>query len=413
MNILHVVHGYPPSIGGSQILLQQLSEHLVSDYGDGVTVFTTNAYHMESFWTTGMPTMPTGTTTVSGVKIRRFPVFNRFNPLRKLLAAVAYRLRLPYNDWLRTFQTGPLIPGMTDAVARSDADIVLAATFPLMHMYYALRGARRAKIPIVFLGAVHTSEPWGYDRRMIYGAIRQADAYLALTTYERDYLVARGIEADSITVVGPGVDPDILAAGDGAEVRQRHGWGEAPVVAMMAKQTARKGFDLLLKAMSRVWRTYPEACLLLAGARTPYSKQISATIRRLPPAHQERVTVIDDFAEHEKADLLSACDVFVLPSGEESFGIAFIEAWACAKPVIGVRTGAVPAVIDEGQDGLLVKDGNADSLATAIVELLANPERRAEMGRAGRRKVLSRYTWKTMTQRVRDVYQQVLSQQRR
>jgi glycosyltransferase involved in cell wall biosynthesis len=248
---------------------------------------------------------------------------------------------------------------------------------------------------------------------MIYRAIHQADAYLALTTYERDYLVARGVEADSITVVGPGVDPDIFAAGDGAEVRQRHGWGEAPIVAIMAKQTARKGFDLLLRAMSQVWRTYPEACLLLAGARTPYSERINALIRRLPPIQQERVTIVDDFAEHEKANLLSACDVFVLPSIEESFGIAFIEAWACGKPVIGVRAGAVPAVIDEGQDGLLVKDGDADSLATAIIEMLVNPERRAEMGRAGRRKVLSRYTWKTMTQRVRDVYQGVLSQQRR
>lgn len=412
MNILHVVHGYPPSIGGSQILLQQLSERLVSDYGDRVTVLTTNAYHMESFWTTGMPMIPIGTTTVNGVKVRRFPVFNRPNSLRKLVAAVAYRLRLPYNDWLRTFQTGPLIFGMTDAVARSNADIVLAATFPLMHMYYALRGARRAGIPIVFLGAIHTSDPWGYDRRMIYRAIRQADAYLALTTYERDYLVARGVEVDSITVVGPGVDPDIFAAGDRAEVRQRYGWEEAPVVAMMAKQTARKGFDHLLRAMSQVWRTYPEAYLLLAGARTPYSEQISAMIRRLPPIQQERVTVVDDFAEHEKVDLLSACDVFVLPSGEESFGIAFIEAWACAKPVIGVRAGAVPAVIDEGQDGLLVKDGDADGLATAIIEMLANPERRAEMGRAGRRKVLSRYTWKTMTQQVREIYQVVLSQQR-
>lgn len=411
MNILHVVHGYPPSIGGSQILLQQLSEHLVSDYGDRVTVFTTNACHMESFWTTGMPMMPTGTTTVNGVKIRRFPVFNRFNSLRRLLAAVAYRLRLPYNDWLRTFQTGPLIPDMTDAVARSTADIVLAATFPLMHMYYALRGARRAGIPIVFLGAIHTSDPWGYDRRMIYRAIRRADAYLALTTHERDYLVARGIGADTITIVGPGVDPDSFAAGDRAKVRQRHEWGDAPVVAMMAKQTARKGFDLLLGAMSQVWRDYPDTHLLLAGARTPYSEQITSIIRRLPQIQQEKVTVVDDFDEDEKADLLSACDVFVLPSGEESFGIAFIEAWACAKPVIGVHAGAVPSVIDAGQDGLLVKDGDTDGLAAAIIEMLDKPERRAEMGRAGQRKVLNRYTWKTMSRRVRVVYQEVLSQQ--
>jgi glycosyltransferase involved in cell wall biosynthesis len=163
--------------------------------------------------------------------------------------------------------------------------------------------------------------------------------------------------------------------------------------------------------MSQVWRGYPDTHLLLAGARTPYSEQITSIIRRLPQAQQEKITVVDDFDEDEKADLLSACDIFVLPSGQESFGIAFLEAWACAKPVIGVRAGAVPSVIDEGQDGLLVRDQDTEALAGAITEMLENPERRTRMGRAGQQKVLSRYTWKTVTQRVREVYQEVLSQQ--
>jgi glycosyltransferase involved in cell wall biosynthesis len=409
MKILHVVHGYPPSRGGSQILVQQLSERLVAEHGDEVTVFTTNAYHMESFWSAGVPMMPPGSTVINGVRVRRFPVFNRFNLFRKLLAALAYRLRLPYNDWLRTVQNGPLIRDMTGAVARSDADIALATAFPLMHMYYALKGARRAGIPLVFLGAIHASDPWGYDREMIYRAIRRADAYVALTAFERDHLLARGVNADKITVVGPGVDPDVFATGDGAVTRERHGWGDTPVVAMIAKQTARKRFDVLLAAMRRVWTADPDTHLLLAGARTPYSHQIRALVHDLPPAQRERVTIVDDFAEDEKPDLLSACDIFVLPSAQESFGIAFIEAWACGRPVIGVRAGAIPSVIDEGEDGLLANYQDAEDLACAIIELLAEPERRAQMGETGRRKVLRQYTWETTTRRVREVYERILS----
>ena len=113
MRILHVVHGYPPSSGGSQWLVKNLSERLVSRYADQVTVFTTVAHHMEHFWRSGGPTMPAGTEEVNGVTVRRFAVFNRLNVLRMLIAGAAYRLRLPYNDWLRTIYNGPLIFGLS------------------------------------------------------------------------------------------------------------------------------------------------------------------------------------------------------------------------------------------------------------------------------------------------------------
>jgi glycosyltransferase involved in cell wall biosynthesis len=389
--------------------VQQLSERLCADYDDTVTVFTTTAYDMESFWTPGLPVMAPGIEMIHGVRVRRFPIFNRFNRVRQALAAIAYRLRLPYNDWLRTLQTGPLIPGMTDAVASSDADVVLAATFPLMHMYYALRGARRAGIPSVLLGALHTADPWGYDRPMIYRAIQQADAYIALTTFERDALLERGIPAHKISVIGPGVDVHRFAAADRSTARARYHWGNAPVVASVGKQTARKRFDVLLEAMERVWATQPDARLLIAGAKTAYSRHLAERVNALPGRKREQVTIVDDFPETEKPSLLAACDVFVLPSGEESFGIAFLEAWACGKPVIGARIGAIPSVIDEGRDGLLVAYQDAEGLARAILELLADPQRRARMGEAGRQKVVETHRWEVVAGRVRDVYRQVIA----
>jgi len=117
MRILHVVHGYPPSMGGSQWLVKNLSEQLVSRHRDEVSVFTTVAYRMEHFWRSGAPAMPAGEQEINGVTVRRFPVFNRLNALRWFSAGVAYRLRLPYNDWLRTMYTGPLICGMAQAIA--------------------------------------------------------------------------------------------------------------------------------------------------------------------------------------------------------------------------------------------------------------------------------------------------------
>jgi glycosyltransferase involved in cell wall biosynthesis len=224
VKILHIVQGYPPSRGGSQWLVKNLSEQLVSRYGDEVVVFTTVAYNVEHFWRSDERAMSAGTEEIDGVTVRRFAVFNRLNMLRRLVAGVAYRLRLPYNDWLRTIQTGPLISGMIEAVASSGADVVFATAFPLLHMYYALAGARRAGIPIVFLGALHTADTWGYDRNMIYRAVQQADAYIAHTTYERDYLIDRGIQADKMSVIGAGVDIDAFSQVDGTMIRHRYGW---------------------------------------------------------------------------------------------------------------------------------------------------------------------------------------------
>jgi len=434
VKILHVVHGYPPSIGGSQWLTKMLSEHLVAQYQDEVTVFTTVAYHMEYFWkgkqvdTTPPPlapsrklgggwgrglgegereTMPAGTEIVNGVTVRRFPVFNGLSKLRMVLAGIAYRLRLPFNDWLRTLYTGPIIPGLARAIAESGADVVFGTAFPLLHMYYAVAGARRAGIPVVLLGAIHTADTWGYKRPMIYRAIQRADAYIAHTTFERDYLIARGIAAEKISVIGAGVDAEAFVNADGATIRERYGWENDPVIATLGKQTPRKRFDTLLQAMPRVWETYPNARLLIAGSRGPDTPKIQQAIQTFPRERQKQIRIVSDFPDADKPLLLAACDVFALPSGQESFGIAFVEAWACGKPVIGARTGAIPAVIAEGEDGLLATYGDPEDFAQAILALLNDPQRRIAMGKAGQAKVLEKYTWDIVTDSVRGVYEQV------
>ncbi len=409
MKILHVVHGYPPSIGGSQLLVKNLSEQLVSRYQDEVTVFTTVAYDMAYFWGQKGPVMPTGIETMNGVTVHRFPVFNRLSFLRMLLAGVATRLRLPYNDWLRTIYNGPLIFDMTQAIAKSGAEVVFATAFPLLHMYYALTGARRAGIPIVFLGAIHTIDTWGYDRQIIYQAVQQADAYIALTTFERDYLVKYGINPNKITIVGGGVNINTYLNADGAAAREKYYLGNGPIIAAIGKQNARKRFDMLLDAMPKVWIEFPDARLLIAGARGSHSDHICDLINRLPASWQGQVTVLTDFPESDKPSLLAASDLLVLPSAMESFGIAFAEAWACKKPVIGARVGVISSVINDGLDGLLFTYEDPESLAQAILYLLGHPQERAKMGNAGLKKVMENYTWEIVADRIRDVYTKVIN----
>jgi glycosyltransferase involved in cell wall biosynthesis len=412
MNILQVVHAYPPSTGGSQLLAQQVAERLVRDYGDRVTVLTTVADDTTYFWRGG-DALPAGTEVQNGVTIHRLPVDYGGRWWRRGLASLTYRLRLPGNDRWRTLEQGPLVAGLTNRVATSGADLVFANAFPLQHMYDALAGAQQAEIPLIYLGALHLHDTWGYDRPMIYRAIRQASAYIAHTADERDAVVMRGVDPANVAVIGAGVDlapfAEAIADGSGARVRQALGVGDSPMLLMMAKQVARKRFDLLLAAMRQVWATLPNARLLLAGGRGDYSAKLATEIQQLPASWQRQVRVISDFAEAEKAALVAACDVMVLPSAEESFGIALIEAWACGKPVVGAGVGAIASLIEHGTDGLHFTYPDATSLANACITLLTQPTLAATLGEAGLAKVRAHYTWDQVIAQIRAVMSRIIS----
>ena len=404
MKILHVVQGYTPAIGGTERLIQKVSENLVARHGDEVTVYTTNAYNCELFWRSDQPQLPVGVEQINGVTVRRFPVFNRLNEMRRLMAGGSYQFKLPFNDWFRAFYNGPLMPKMTRHIAQSGAEVIAASSFPLLHMHYAQWGGRRAGVPVIFYGGIHTVDAFGFDRPMIYKAIKKVDAYIAYTSFERDYLVQQGIPAAKVHVVGVGIDMEPFAQANGRAIRQRFGWGDAPVVAFIGQQVPHKGVDMIMEAMSAIWQAQPEACLLVAGSQTTYSAVIQNWRDQLPPAQQAQVALINNFQEEEKADLFAAADVILYPSAHESFGIVFIEAWAAQKPVVGINIGAIPSVITHQKDGLLIEHRHVPQLAEAVLTLLANPTLRQEMGLAGYQKTKNHYTWDIVTDKLREIY---------
>lgn len=406
MKVLQVVHAYPPSRGGSQLLAQQVAERLVRDYGDEVTVLTTVADDLTYFWRGGRG-LPAGVEQINGVTVHRLPVIYQGRLLRRAMAALTYRLRLPGNDYWRTLEQGPIVPGLARRVAASHADVIFATAFPLLHMYDTLAGAKRAHIPLVYAGALHPHDRWGYDRPMIYRAIRQANAYIAYSEVERADVIAHGIPADKITVIGAGVDLAPFAHADGAAMRRRLGLGDDPTILVMAKQVERKRFDLLFQAMPLVWDAVPSARLLVAGGRGNYSAKLEATVAALPEAWRSRVTILSDFAEAEKPSLLAASTLLVLPSAEESFGIVLVEAWAAARPVVGAGEGAVASIIDHGVDGLHFDYPQANSLAAACIELLRQPDTAARMGQAGLAKVRAHFTWEQAIANIRAILSQV------
>ncbi|MBK8905042.1 MAG: glycosyltransferase family 4 protein [Anaerolineaceae bacterium] len=413
MKILHVVQAYHPVKGGAEWLAQNLSEQMVQRHGDEVTVFTAAVTKPAYFWRNEGGPLPVGTETINGVTVRRFPVYRGLRWLRMLWAHGAHRFKLPYHDWARAIQLGPIIWGFAWEIAHQPADVIMASTFPFLHMQYAVAGAKRSGKPMVLLGAIHTGDVWGYDRKMIIDAVKQADAYLALTTFEKEYLVGKGVVPDKIHVIGGGVDVAPFVGGNGRAMRDRYQLADNPVIIVLCRHSELKRLDTVIAAMPHIWAQQPDAHLLLAGARTNYSAKLDQLIAALPPVQQAKIHIINDFPESEKPDLLAAADLLVHSSGNESFGIVFAEAWAAGKPVIGADVGALASLIDAGKDGLLFRYGDAASMADKVVTLLTQPAQRAAMGAAGREKVLANFTWEKVADKVRQVYLETISRHQR
>jgi glycosyltransferase involved in cell wall biosynthesis len=107
-------------------------------------------------------------------------------------------------------------------------------------------------------------------------------------------------------------------------------------------------------------------------------------------------------------DRLRELDLFVLPSRDENLPMALLEAMAAAVPVVATRVGGVPELIEDGVSGRVVSPERVEPLATAIAELLADPERRLTLARAGATRVAERFAIADVGRRMVRVYERAL-----
>lgn len=385
--------------------MAEISRRLVADYGDQVTVFTADGLSAEAFSRRDLPRLPEGSSSEDGVEVRRFRSFRVAGPVLARMQRVAYRFNLPFNEQLRNWFQGPILPGLARAIRDHPSDIVVASSFPLLHMYVARKAAHQSGKPCVLVGALHPDDTWGFDRDCIHRAIKQADRYIAYTDWERQHVISRGAPAERVLRIGLGVDVDDFAAGDVTRVRAELGIGkDTPLLGFIGQLAPHKGIDTLLSALPQVWEEHPQAHCLLAGAATAFQADIERNLAKFSAEERSRIHLRVDFAEKDKPDFFAALDVLAYPSRFESFGLAYLEAWAAAKPVVGCRIPAIEEIIEDGRTGRLIPAGDSSSLASVLNDLLGSTDLRRELGEAGRRQVSESGGWAATVTRFRESY---------
>jgi glycosyltransferase involved in cell wall biosynthesis len=298
-------------------------------------------------------------------------------------------------DYLALLGRGPHSRGLVAAARRAvaECDVVLAGFMPFATLWYMTRIARRARKPVILLPLFHPEDLY-HHFRLFYRCCANADALLAQTPYSAA-VFERLMPGAHAVEMGVGIDPDELgdAAISGARFRQGHGLGDAPLVLFVGRKEAHKRYDLAVEAVDRL--ADERVRLVLVGADVDHH-----------PLTSPRALHLGSLPRAELLDAYDACDVFVLPSEHESFGIVFLEAWMRGKPVIGsARCRPVASLIDAGVNGLLA-DGT-EELSRQIARLLADPDQAHRLGAAGRAKVLARYTWPCIAGTVLDLYERL------
>ena len=174
------------------------------------------------------------------------------------------------------------------------------------------------------------------------------------------------------------------------------------VIGHLANNSREKGSVDLLIAAERAWQQGGRFHLVLAGPEMPNFQRFWTTYG--PTGRVRRLGVLDD---KQKRDFFAGLDVFALPSRSDSFGIVLLEAWANGVPNVAYRAGGPAWVIRHESDGLLVRCGDVDGLAAALLRLEGDGELRRRLGAAGRERTRTEFDWETKLQLVRRVYEEL------
>jgi phosphatidylinositol alpha-mannosyltransferase len=179
-----------------------------------------------------------------------------------------------------------------------------------------------------------------------------------------------------------------------------------PTVLFVGRLEKRKGLKFLLRAWSKVLERQPDARLVVVGRGRPLEGYRRFAARQ---GWTPRDVVFAGYVPSEDLPrYYQACDVFCAPNtGQESFGIVLLEAMAAGAPIVASDIPGYRDVVSNGVQGLLVEPQNPGALADGICRLLANPEVRASMRRAGQAKAQA-YDWPTVATQVLDYYSEVL-----
>lgn len=335
------------------------------------------------------------------------------------------------NASIKTLSTGLR---MANAAAATDIDVVHSHTW-----YSGLGGHLTGLLKgIPHVATAHSLEPhrpWkreqlggGYDVSSWSerNAMEYADAVIAVSARMKDAILDAypRISPDKVHVVLNGIDTELwYPRPTWEESKEQNGWSvleelgvdpSRPMVAFVGRITRQKGVAHLVKAAS----LFDDGVQLVLCAGAPDTPEIAKETEQLVHDLQEKrdgIFWVQDMLPKEKIqEILTAADSFVCPSIYEPLGIVNLEAMACGTAVVASDVGGIPEVVVDGETGTLVHYDESDpegferGIAAAVNNMVADRDRAAKVGQAGKKRAEDVFSWENIAQQTVEVYKSLM-----
>lgn len=292
----------------------------------------------------------------------------------------------------------------------------------LIHAHHALDLpitvylATKGRVPIVTtLHSFHAllgkeGDELERTRQLIKRSLEVSSRMIANSDYVRGEAIDMGVDPDDVVVIPNGIDLGAWEPIRTEVARARLGYPlERTMVLFTGNLERRKGVDLLLDAVATLKDEFEDAALVVVGDGEE-RERLERQARDLDLG--DRVLFTGRVSFDDLRLWYNACDIYCAPSREEAFGIVYLEAMACGKPVVGPNTGGPREIVSDGETGLLFEVEDSQDLAGKLRQLLGDMQQAREMGAEGRRVVEGRYSWEAIAQRTLDLYEETLDASR-
>jgi len=278
--------------------------------------------------------------------------------------------------------------------------VVFGAAAPLALMAPKLRKAGVKKI----IALTHGHEVWWARIFPFNLAMKRIGNSVDHLTYLGEFTrqaISRSLSQksiDSMVKIAPGIDTfHFSPQADATQRRTELGLESKKIIISVGRLVHRKGQDKLIQAFPTIVREIPNAHLLIVG-EGPYRAHLEKLVEKL--SLKANVTFVGRIFYNDLPSYLSASDVFVMPSRSrffglevEGLGIVYLEASACAIPVVAGVSGGAPDAVQEGITGLCVDGTNIGQIAEAVIHICSDSKRATKMGLAGRNWVIEQWQW--------------------
>ena len=374
MKILCVSQRFFPVVGGAEKVAENLMDFLSLKHD--VTVYTTNASDLNCFW--DVEGKKVDSESSKNYKIKRYEILT------------AERIKEDEYDMPFTITSpGPFCPEMwNDLLNMTEKfDLIVATAFPYTHIIPAFLASKKFQIPLLLIPHLHLEFPESYFTGLWLSILDGSDMIIVNTSKEKQYLLKYFIPEDKIIIIPPGMDFD-AKEGEIYDMRKYLQIDQNSLIIFFAgSKSYEKGITNLIESLKKLWDGLIGIELVLIGPSTNYFQKYYDGLNDRYKKHVHDLGIVSD---QKKENLFSSCDIFVMPSKSESFGITYLEAWKYQKPVIGCNIEAVSEVIDNNVNGYLVEFGDVEELTNSIKKL-QDPKIRKELGKNGFVKLHDKY----------------------